>query len=1003
MPPAQQLLGANAQGNTQKLIRERKLKAEALRTAAASTHKTSEDLALRLDEHVAAVTAGAREVAKFEAHITATKTVIGKLEAKATSALASPELTAFLGKPRAVYAAAGRLPDDVVQSLLPLLTAYLDTQDPDVIIACSQPVPEEDLVDTAAQLQTLRVEHEGEIQSLEKTMQSLEQTLQSRERTIESREQTIQALEQTIHGLQADLAAAKPLAAAVPALTKERDAALATIQTLQSNLNAVEAVAESVPALIKERKTLQADLAAAKTVAASVPVLTEERETLQANLAAVEAVAASVPALTKERDTLQADLVAAQALAASVTRLTEQRDTLTAQVSSLQRLVAQETNQRTALLGENQTLVAKVAEADSKLLAEAGRLSSLRQLVARESDQRAALSDENKILTAKLAESDSKLLAESGRTARFELEIQGHVESAAAQARDAQQLSLELRLARDAHTALQALLAAAEMEGTTFRADARQLGLELDGARDSNRALQTRLTAAELDAIALRATVRQHAENVEAEAARAQAAMGEVERICTEHNKALSAARAQRDEVVCALRAEVVSARQLCQTGKEDVDRLSALVQDAQAEKRQLAAKAATEAAALREEVDRLSALVRGVQAEKRELTGKVQAAADRTKSLQQQLEQDSQAHAESLRASAAEKDALATSLASHQGQVRLLEEQALVAADRIQSLQQQLEQDSQAHAESLRVSVAEKDALAMSLASQQDRVHLLEAQVASVHASLEQVESDLAAENGHVQRLCRDSQASLHSLALHLSAGAAGVPEASWVAFAHAVQTPKTSLAAGPAPLLWTLDVWDLQDEPVVAAPDMSKLYAALCTDDWSAQLLAQALLVTAELAQADSINTAVISLLVEEAVRSLAALDPATPVACASGLGICQLLAVLRARWPDLSVPADVARRLALPVVDLVGGGDLGPSPDRLECGPLSLLSRQDSPVGFVVDAERRCIRAVAKTRCGWAGKTSVRIQAPRGPDLTIQIDSDTTFQWLFFHWVC
>ncbi len=235
------------QGNTQKLIRERKLKAEALRTAAASTHKASEDLALRLDEHVAAVMAGAKEVAKFEAHITATKTVIGKLEAKATSALVSPELTAFLGNPRAVYAAAGRLPDDVVQSLLPLLTAYLDTQDPDVIIACSQPAPEEDLVDAAAQLQTLRAEHEGEVQSLEKTMQSLEQTLQSREQTIESCKQTIQTLEQTIHSLQADLAAAKPLAASVLALTKERDTALATIQTLHSNLNAVEALEGRCP------------------------------------------------------------------------------------------------------------------------------------------------------------------------------------------------------------------------------------------------------------------------------------------------------------------------------------------------------------------------------------------------------------------------------------------------------------------------------------------------------------------------------------------------------------------------------------------------------------------------------------------------------------------------------------------------------------------------------------------------------------------------------------
>ena len=188
------------------------------------------------------------------------------------------------------------------------------------------------------------------------------------------------------------------------------------------------------------------------------------------------------------------------------------------------------------------------------------------------------------------------------------------------------------------------------------------------------------------------------------------------------------------------------------------------------------------------------------------------------------------------------------------------------------------------------------------------------------------------------------------------------------------------------------------------MVAPDMSELYAALCTDDWSARLLAQVLVVTAALAEADSINTAVISLVVEEAVRSLTALDPATPVACACGLGICQLLAVLHARWPELSVPvADVARRLALPVVDLVVGGDMGPSPDRLDCGPLSLLSGQDSPVGFVVDAECRCIQVVAKTRCRWAGKTSVRIQAPRGPDLTVQIDSDSTFQWLFFHWVC
>ena len=573
-----------------------------------------------------------------------------------------------------------------------------------------------------------------------------------------------------------------------------------------------------------------------------------------------------------------------------------------------------------------------------------GLVSSLRHLVTREAGQYRALSGENQTLAAKLAEGDGKLLTEANRATRLKLEIQGHVKSAAVQAH-------ELQLARDANKALQARLTDAEMEGITLRADAKQ-----------------------------------HAQDAEAEGVRAQAAMGEVQRIRTEHNKAVSAARVQQneavsaarqhDEVVCALRADVAASLQLCQAGNEDVDRLSALVRDAQAEKGSLVAKAAAEG----------------------------QAAADRIKSLQQQLDHDAQAHAESLRATVTEKDALAISLASRQGRVHLLETQAQADAEKTKSLQQQLDHNARAHADTLGASLAKRDALASSLASLQDEVHLLKTLVASVNASLERAESDLAAEKDHVQRLWRDGEVALHSLARHFAAGAAGVPEARWVTFAQAVQNPQTSLADGAAPLLWTLDVWDAEDQPPVVAPDMSELYAALCTDDWSARLLAQVLVVTAALAEADSINTAVISLVVEEAVRSLTALDPATPVACACGLGICQLLAVLHARWPELSVPvADVARRLALPVVDLVVGGDMGPSPDRLDCGPLSLLSGQDSPVGFVVDAECRCIQVVAKTRCRWAGKTSVRIQAPRGPDLTVQIDSDSTFQWLFFHWVC
>ncbi len=190
MPLAQQLLGGNPQANTQKLIRERKRKVETLRTASVAARRAGEDQAVRLEEHVTAVTAGAAEVADFEAHIADTKAMIGRLKARTTSALGSPELSAFLGSPRAMHAAAGRLPVDVAQDILTFCAAYLDTQAPDMMtIACNQPVSEEDLVDhTATQVphSALRVELEGEIQSLEQTTQSLEQTIQSREQTIQA-------------------------------------------------------------------------------------------------------------------------------------------------------------------------------------------------------------------------------------------------------------------------------------------------------------------------------------------------------------------------------------------------------------------------------------------------------------------------------------------------------------------------------------------------------------------------------------------------------------------------------------------------------------------------------------------------------------------------------------------------------------------------------------------------------------------------------------------------
>lgn len=329
---------------------------------------------------------------------------------------------------------------------------------------------------------------------------------------------------------------------------------------------------------------------------------------------------------------------------------------------------------------------------------------------------------------------------------------------------------------------------------------------------------------------------------------------------------------------------------------------------------------------------------------------------------------------------------------------------QCVASGEQLRCLRQQLDQGARDQ-EALSASLEEAGT---ELASCQDRERQLDTQLAAAHTSLDLAVSAFNDEKEHSRLLSINSGAAVDSLAHYFadSVPEASVPEAGWIAFAHAVLNPRPTRADGASTLLWQLQVWDVQDEPSVhlLSGDTVRVYAALCAGAWSARLCAQVLVLTAALAQADIANAAVICLLAEEAVRSVGELDLATPAACACRLAVCQLLAVLDARWPSLGVPrADVeCNSLALPVVDLVIGRDLANSVDRLDSGSVSLLARQDSTVGFVVDAESRSICAVAKARSRWDSSTTIRIRAPHGPDLIIPIDSDAAFRWIFSNWL-
>ncbi|KAL2186772.1 hypothetical protein L209DRAFT_397908 [Thermothelomyces heterothallicus CBS 203.75] len=277
--------------------------------------------------------------------------------------------------------------------------------------------------------------------------------------------------------------------------------------------------------------------------------------------------------------------------------------------------------------------------------------------------------------------------------------------------------------------------------------------------------------------------------------------------------------------------------------------------------------------------------------------------------------------------------------------------------------------------------------------------------------AKVGQLEDAVAAANRSLEEQSRlrgqDCQAALDSL-VRFFVTTFGL-DVQWEPFARAVQAPELIDPEGSAPEAWVLDVWDIEDDIVHEYPaQVQDLYAALCRGTWSASVLAQIQRFAVSLAHADRVSPAVVRVLLGEATRVAKSLDARSPTACACGLGLLQLVVALQTRWPPLrgaadDVVHDLTSVLASPIVDLIVRGDIGQSSDCLEHGHITLVSQTRSRVGFVVDQNSRFIRAVSKTRCGWTGTLSVTVYAPVGQeDLTISINSPSTYAWLTRNWV-
>ncbi|KAL2120081.1 hypothetical protein VTJ04DRAFT_4107 [Mycothermus thermophilus] len=205
----------------------------------------------------------------------------------------------------------------------------------------------------------------------------------------------------------------------------------------------------------------------------------------------------------------------------------------------------------------------------------------------------------------------------------------------------------------------------------------------------------------------------------------------------------------------------------------------------------------------------------------------------------------------------------------------------------------------------------------------------------------------------------------------------------------------------------LWEYEAWDLEDSrvrvphPLSAEDLMMVLYMAARHGLWDC-VLNSAVRLAAWLAQDRcAVNGPVADREVMMATAALCQSLDLSPTVVACRLAVAQVSRLLKARWPTLPWRFDDAELLAhqvalLPTAGLLEDGQ-GESPDRFDFGKVSLVSRPESLVRFVVDRDSRVVVVAHERHCGWNTGTVVQVRGPRGQEIlmdTMELEDEDGF---------
>jgi len=192
-------------------------------------------------------------------------------------------------------------------------------------------------------------------------------------------------------------------------------------------------------------------------------------------------------------------------------------------------------------------------------------------------------------------------------------------------------------------------------------------------------------------------------------------------------------------------------------------------------------------------------------------------------------------------------------------------------------------------------------------------------------------------------------------------------------------------------------------------------EIYATFLAAKWDKKLLHYLSVLCQRLWKAPLIYPSVIVLLISEARDSVLSLEAdtlnATTYTC--GLAICQMMSILRQRWPDVIKTAEIdetanhLRSLCLPLaIDFVQGninqGHLIGLSVETNHYFIHLHTEPGCPLALVVELERSALFLVHKDICEFRPEFQrFELKAPKPEDsLTIPVGSGEDFDWWLDH---